>query len=92
MAGLRAVVIWVGRSSKRIAVSLVGALLLLAGVVMMVTPGPGGLAVIAGLAVLASEYAWARRALDSAKRRADRARRRVARRRSAGSRWGGGTP
>jgi hypothetical protein len=35
---------------------------------MMVTPGPGVLAIIAGLAILATEWAWAERMLDRAKK------------------------
>lgn len=31
------------------------------GVVMIVTPGPGLLAIIAGMSILAGEYEWARR-------------------------------
>jgi hypothetical protein len=37
---------------------------------MMVTPGPGILVIIAGLAVLATEYAWAQRTLERTKERA----------------------
>lgn len=70
---LKGVVTFVLRSSKRIAVSAVGFALVLIGLIMFVTPGPGILVLIAGLAVLATEYAWARRALDSAKDRAARA-------------------
>lgn len=64
------IVRWVGRSGKRIAVTLVGFAVLAAGLVMMVTPGPGILLIVAGLAILGTEYAWARRALAEAKRRA----------------------
>jgi uncharacterized protein (TIGR02611 family) len=39
----------------------VGFLLLVLGGVMIVTPGPGWLAVGGGLGLLASEYDWARR-------------------------------
>lgn len=45
-------------------VTAVGATLVLAGVVMLVTPGPGIVAILAGLAVLASEYGWAARLRD----------------------------
>lgn len=41
--------------------------LLLAGVVMLVVPGPGWLTIAAGLAILATEFAWAHRALDAIK-------------------------
>lgn len=69
----RDVVLWVGRSAKRIAVAVVGAALLLAGVAMLALPGPGFLVIIAGLAVLATEFAWASAALSMAKRKAAQA-------------------
>jgi uncharacterized protein (TIGR02611 family) len=40
---------------------------LVAGIVMLAVPGPGWLTIAAGLAILAAEFAWARRALDSMK-------------------------
>ena len=61
------VVRFIWRSTKRIVVVLVGAALLLAGLVMLVTPGPGLLLIIAGFAVLATEFVWAERMLDKAK-------------------------
>lgn len=51
----------------RIAVLVVGVAVILGGLVMLVTPGPGWLAIIAGFALLATEYGWARRALHKAK-------------------------
>jgi uncharacterized protein (TIGR02611 family) len=54
----------VGQQTKRIVVTIVGLALLIAGGVLLVLPGPGILVVIAGLAVLASEYDWARDALE----------------------------
>ena len=83
MTGLRAVLVFVARSGWRVAVTLVGIALLLtglAGIVLPVIPGP--LLIIAGLAVLATEYVWARRALDMAKRRFNQARDLARRRRS----------
>lgn len=68
-----AIVRFIGRSGKRIAVTVVGFIVLLAGLVMMVTPGPGILGIIAGLAILATEYAWAEHMLDKAKKRAGQA-------------------
>ena len=44
-----------------------------AGIAMLVLPGPGWAAIILGLVVLASEYAWARRLLDPVRRWAKRA-------------------
>lgn len=61
------------RSSKRIAVLLVGVALLGAGIVMLVVPGPGLLVIIAGLAVLATEFVWAEVMLDHAKGMATKA-------------------
>ncbi|GAA0950607.1 TIGR02611 family protein [Actinocorallia libanotica] len=57
----------------RIGVFTVGAVVLLAGVVMMVMPGPGMLAIVVGLAILATEFVWAQRALGKAKAAAERA-------------------
>lgn len=54
----------VRRVSSIVAVSVIGSLLVVAGIVMLVTPGPGLLAIVAGLAVLAREFGWARRLLD----------------------------
>jgi uncharacterized protein (TIGR02611 family) len=77
VAGLPSIVAWVLRSTKRIVVTVVGFALLLAGLVMMVTPGPGLLVIVAGLAVLATEYAWARHWLERTRAQAQRARQRV---------------
>jgi uncharacterized protein (TIGR02611 family) len=65
---LSQIVRFIGRSGKRIGVTIVGFVVLIAGLIMMVTPGPGVLAIIAGLAILATEYAWAEMMLDRAKR------------------------
>lgn len=79
---------FVARSSKRIAVSVVGGALVLAGIAMIVLPGPGILVVAIGFAVLGTEYAWAAAALERTKRTAGDASR-IARDRlkSAGSRF-----
>lgn len=50
------------------AVVLVGGPILLAGIVMCVTPGPGVGGIALGLAVLATEFSWARRPLRLARR------------------------
>jgi uncharacterized protein (TIGR02611 family) len=69
------------QNGKRIAISVVGGLLVLAGLVFLVLPGPGFLLIIAGLAVLATEYVWAQRALNYAKDKAKQAKDRVRRKR-----------
>ncbi|HEX6207696.1 MAG TPA: PGPGW domain-containing protein [Actinomycetota bacterium] len=71
--GPRAVLRFIGRSGKRIGVTIVGFLLLLAGGIMIVTPGPGTVAIIAGLAILATEYTWAEIMLDKVKEKAKQA-------------------
>ena len=63
--------IW--RSSKRAAVFVLGATLLIVGFIMFVTPGPGIVLVVAGLAILATEFAWAEHLLDKAKQQAAKA-------------------
>lgn len=68
----------VWRRVRLVAVTVVGAFLVVAGLAMIVLPGPGLLVLIAGLAVLATEYAWARRHLDRAKRAAQKAKDKVA--------------
>lgn len=51
----------------RIARVLGGSVLLAAGVVMLVLPGPGWLTIAAGLAILASEFVWAHTLLQRLK-------------------------
>jgi uncharacterized protein (TIGR02611 family) len=84
VADLPSIVGWVMRSTKRIVVTLVGFALVLAGLVMMVTPGPGLLVIVAGLAVLATEYAWAKHWLERTRAQAHKARQRVRDRRQRG--------
>jgi len=68
-------VVWrfIRTSGKRIAVTIVGFAVLLAGVAMLALPGPGLLVIIAGLAILATEYVWAQRLLAKAKEKAEQA-------------------
>ena len=49
---------------------------------MLVLPGPGMVVIIAGLAILATEYVWAERMLAAAKAARSRPRTRCSRRRS----------
>lgn len=57
----------------RIGVFTVGSTVLLAGLVMLIGPGQGILVILVGLAILATEFVWAKRALHHAKRAANRA-------------------
>jgi uncharacterized protein (TIGR02611 family) len=52
---------------KRFFKILMGFTLLAAGAIMLVTPGPGWVVIVLGLAILAAEYMWARRLLDRLK-------------------------
>ncbi|HEU4356290.1 MAG TPA: PGPGW domain-containing protein [Actinomycetota bacterium] len=68
------------RNGKRIGVTIVGVVLVLGGLVLLVLPGPGVVLLIAGLAVLATEYVWAQRMLNYAKQKATQAKDKVLRR------------
>jgi uncharacterized protein (TIGR02611 family) len=48
---------------RRALVALAGTLVLVAGLVMLVLPAPGILVIPAGLAILGTEFPWARRLL-----------------------------
>jgi len=76
----KAVGLFIRRSGKRIAVTIACFAVLLAGVAMLVLPGPGIVVILAGLAILATEYVWAERMLAEAKRRAVQAKDAVTRR------------
>lgn len=69
----REIVHFIGRSSKRIAITVVGAALVTGGLAMLVLPGPGIVVVALGFAVLGTEYAWAAAALERTKRAAAQA-------------------
>jgi uncharacterized protein (TIGR02611 family) len=57
----------------RIGFAALGFLVLAAGIVMLVTPGPGIPAIILGLAMLALEFAWAERWLERLVNRVEQA-------------------
>jgi uncharacterized protein (TIGR02611 family) len=57
----------------RAAFAVLGFVVLAAGIVMLVTPGPGIPAIILGLGMLALEFAWAERWLERLLARAEQA-------------------
>ena len=57
---------------RRIFRVVFGFTLLLVGVIMLVTPGPGWLVILLGLGLLAAEFVWARRLMDRIKREGGR--------------------
>jgi uncharacterized protein (TIGR02611 family) len=59
---------------RRIFLVIAGFTLLLAGFVMLVTPGPGLVVIFFGLSLLAAEFVWARRLMNRIKREGERVR------------------
>jgi uncharacterized protein (TIGR02611 family) len=57
---------------RRVLVFLIGMTLLIAGIVMLVLPGPGVLVIFVALALLATEFAWAGGLLKRARHHATR--------------------
>jgi len=57
------------RALRRVVVLAAGLVVILAGAVMLVTPGPGLAAIALGLVILASEFPWARALLERLKAR-----------------------
>ena len=63
------------RQAKRVIRVVVGFTLLIVGVLLLVLPGPGWVTIFFGLALLAAEFAWARRLLDRLKSTANQVKR-----------------
>ena len=57
------------KMARRIVILVVGATVLLVGIVMIVTPGPGLIVIPLGLAILSIEFAWARHWLRKVRER-----------------------
>jgi len=57
---------------RRVFLIIAGFTLLLAGGVMLVTPGPGMVVIFLGLGLLAAEFVWARRLMERIKREGGR--------------------
>lgn len=57
---------YVKRHTKRAFIGIVGGVVVLIGIILIPYPGPGWLVVFAGLAILATEFAFAQRLLDTA--------------------------
>ncbi|WP_204163526.1 PGPGW domain-containing protein [Nocardioides gilvus] len=58
------------RAVKSIAAQVLGWILVVAGIAALVLPGPGLLALFAGMALLATQYSWAERRLAPVRRAA----------------------
>ncbi len=62
------------KQAKRLIVAVVGFTVLLIGVAMIVLPGPAFIVIPLGLAILATEFVWARRLLKKVKSKISQAR------------------
>jgi uncharacterized protein (TIGR02611 family) len=62
------------QQAKRFLRILFGFTLLVVGIAMIATPGPGWLTILLALGVLAAEFVWARRLLDRLKLEGERLR------------------
>ncbi len=61
----------IGRQTKRILIGIAGGFVFAVGLVLIPYPGPGWLIVFAGLAILATEFAFAARALEYSRNKYD---------------------
>lgn len=68
----KAVARFIRKSGKRIAVTIAGFTVTIVGLLLVPLPGPGWAIVFGGLAILATEYVWARRLLLFAKSTVDK--------------------
>lgn len=60
------------KQAKRLIVAVVGFTVLLAGIAMIVLPGPAFIVIPLGLAILATEFVWARKLLKKVKEKISR--------------------
>ena len=49
------------KQAKRLITVVIGFTIVLVGIIMLVTPGPGLVAIILGLALLGTEFVWAKK-------------------------------
>ncbi|MBM4135516.1 MAG: hypothetical protein FJ241_01635 [Nitrospira sp.] len=55
------------KQAKRLIIAVIGFTVLLIGIAMIILPGPAMVVIPIGLAILATEYVWARRLLGRVK-------------------------
>jgi len=60
----------VAKHGKRLVLEVIGWTLVLAGIAALVLPGPGLLAIFAGLVILSQQYTWAERRVEPVKQKA----------------------
>ena len=71
MADRKSVISFTQRHGRRVGVTIAGVAVLVVGFILSLplVPGPGILVMLAGLAILATEYEWARRLLTRARQK-----------------------
>lgn len=57
------------RQARKLVVAVIGTTVLILGLIMIPVPGPGTPVILIGIAILATEFVWAKRLLAYAKRR-----------------------
>jgi uncharacterized protein (TIGR02611 family) len=82
---LKVVARFLARNGKRIGIAVVGGFLVVAGIALLVLPGPGWLVIFLGLGILATEFVWAERLLNKAKEKAQQAKSKVLERKALGT-------
>ena len=71
-----------GRLAWRTVITVVGAVVIVLGIILLPLPGPGWVVIFAGLGLLSTEYAWARRLLSWTRQKATSLAAKATRRRS----------
>jgi tellurite resistance protein TerC len=61
---------WLFRQVRKLVVAVLGISVLLVGIVMLVAPGPAVVVIPCGLAILATEFVWAKRLLNYTRKHA----------------------
>ncbi len=56
------------KQARRVSVAIIGFTVVLLGLVMIVTPGPGWLVILLGLSILSAEFVWAQRLMRRLKK------------------------
>ncbi len=59
------------KNVKRIIIGIIGTTILLIGLALIVLPGPAFIVIPIGLAILATEFAWAKRLLKRVKQQVE---------------------
>jgi len=60
------------KTARRVVIAVIGGTVVLIGIAFLALPGPGTLVILAGLAILALEFAWAGRLLKRMKQQAQK--------------------